>query len=122
LRSLPAPARRCLLFSKRDQKHADREAAAEVVTVVGDVGRPWLSVVALPQPHDVPDAIDELLAANVALDKRGAQNRDDVERLPRNHASPATCMVIVRRADSRTVSGDGTDEPAVKPIGRLEAL
>jgi hypothetical protein len=39
-------ARRCLLPSMRDQKHADREAV-EVVTVVGDVGRPWLSVAAL---------------------------------------------------------------------------
>jgi hypothetical protein len=46
LRSLPAPARRCLLPSNRDEKHADREAV-EVVTVVGDVGRPWLSVAAL---------------------------------------------------------------------------
>jgi hypothetical protein len=46
LRSLPAPARRCLLLRERDQKHDDGEAV-EVVTVVGDVGRRWLSVVAL---------------------------------------------------------------------------
>jgi hypothetical protein len=32
------------------------------MTVLGDVGRPWLSVVALRQPHGLPDAIDELLA------------------------------------------------------------
>jgi hypothetical protein len=38
LRNLPAPARRCLLLSKRGQKHDDGEAV-EVVTVVGDVGR-----------------------------------------------------------------------------------
>ncbi len=35
-----------MLLSKRAQKHADREAV-EVVTVVADVGRRWLSVAAL---------------------------------------------------------------------------
>jgi hypothetical protein len=44
----------------------------------------------------VPDAIHELLATNVALDKLGAQNRNDGEQLsPTDASSSATCMVIV---------------------------
>jgi hypothetical protein len=95
------------------------------VTVVGDVGRSWLSVAALRQPHDLPDAIHVLLATNVALDK--AWSTEPETTRSNSHATDAssstTCMVIVRRVDSRTVSRDLSDEPAmVKPIGRLDHI
>jgi hypothetical protein len=104
LRSLPAPARRGLLLSKRDQKQADRKAV-EVVTVVGDIVRPWLGRCAR-QPR-VAESFHELLATNVTLDQARSS-----EHLPkRDEQLPRSRRVVVgklhghvRLVDSRTVS------------------
>ena len=105
LRSLPAPARRGLLLSKRDQKHADREAV-EVVTVVGDIGRPWLSVAAPGNPAWLSPATS-CSRQTSRWTKLGAQSISRNET-SNSHAadasSSASCMVTVRLVDSRTVS------------------
>jgi len=50
------------------------------------------------------DAIHELLATNVALDKLGAHTGTTGSSSTQPTRLSAACMVIVRRVDSRTVS------------------
>jgi hypothetical protein len=104
LPSLPAPARRGLLLSKRDQKQADRKAV-EVVTVVGDIVRPWLGRCARqPRVAESATSCSRQTSRSTKLGAQSISRNETSNSHAADASSSASCMVTVPLVDSRIVS------------------